>query len=93
MIPPFYYLNEFTPTLRFEIDSFKIKSIDMPSFLLSFDVQGLRPSQKINATLYFTYKDTLVRSSYNIGKEHKVYHSETSIGRQLIEEYFWVYPY
>ena len=68
LIPPFYYLNEFTPTLRFEIDSFKIKSIDMPSFLLSFDVQGLRPSQKANATLYFTYKDTLVRSSYNIDK-------------------------
>lgn len=68
LIPPFYYLNEFTPTLRFEIDSSKIKTIDVPSFVLSFDVQGLSPVQKVSATVYFTYKDTLVRSSYDIDR-------------------------
>lgn len=68
LIPPFYYLNEFTPTLRFEIDSFKIKTIDLPSFALSFGVQGLSPIQKASVTVYFTYKDTLVRSSYDIDK-------------------------
>ncbi len=68
LIPPFYYLNEFTPTLRFEIDSLKIKTIDLPSFVLSFDVQGVSPLQKADATLYFTYKDTLIRSSYDINK-------------------------
>lgn len=68
LIPPFYYLNEFTPTLRFDIDSFKIKTIDLPSFVLSFDVQGLSPLQKANATVYFTYKDTLITNSYDINK-------------------------
>lgn len=68
LIPPFYYLNEFTPTLRFEIDSLKIKTIDLPSFVLSFDVQGLSPLQEADATVYFTYKDTLIRSSYNIDR-------------------------
>lgn len=68
LIPPFYYLNELTPTLRFEIDSLKIKTIDLPSFALSFDVQGLSPIQKAHAAVYFTYKDTLIRNSYDIDK-------------------------
>ena len=68
LIPPFYYLNEFTPTLRFEIDSLKIKTINLSSFVLSFDVQGLSPLQKADATVYFTYKDTLITSYNDIDK-------------------------
>lgn len=68
LIPPFFYLSEFTPTLRFDIDSVKIKTINLSSFVLSFDVQGLKPLQKADATVYFTYKDTLVRNSYDINK-------------------------
>jgi hypothetical protein len=66
LIPPFYYLNEFTPTLRFDIDSVKIKTINLSSFILSFDVQGLSPLYKADAAVYFTYKDTLVKNSYDI---------------------------
>jgi hypothetical protein len=68
LIPPFFYLNEFTPTFRFDIDSVKIKTINLSSFLLSFDVQGLNPLQRADATVCFTYKDTLVRNSYDINK-------------------------
>lgn len=68
LIPPFFYLNEFTPTFRFDIDSVKIKTINLSSFVLLFDVQGLKPLQKAGATVYFTYKDTLVRNSYDINK-------------------------
>jgi hypothetical protein len=68
LIPPFYYLNEFTPTFRFDIDSVKIKTINLSSFILSFDVLGLSPLHKADAAVYFTYKDTLVRNSYDINE-------------------------
>jgi hypothetical protein len=68
LIPPFYYLNESTPTMAFEIDSFKIKTIKVSSFRLTFDVQGLSPLQEAKAAVYFNYKDTLVQNSIDIDK-------------------------
>lgn len=68
IIPPFYYLNEFTPTLAFSIDSFKLKTMHISSFHLTFDVQGLNPLQKADAAIYFTYKDTLVYNTLDIDK-------------------------
>lgn len=78
IIPPFFYLNESTPTMSFDIDSFKIKKINLPSFCLKFDVQGLSSLQKAEAAIFFTYKDTLIRnivlinenSNYEFAKPH-----------------------
>ena len=62
IIPTSYYLDKYTPTLSFDIDSFKIKGIkNISAFHLKFDVQGLNDLQKAEAAVFFTYKDTLVR--------------------------------
>lgn len=84
LIPPFFYLNQFTSTLRFEVDSFKIKTI-ASSFLLSFDVQGLSPSQRVDAALYFTYKDTLVRNFYDIDKNKRYVISKPQLPDSLLK--------
>lgn len=62
ILPPFFYINDKTPTLGFEVDSFKIKTIDLPNFHLQFDVQGVNPSDKMEAAVFFTYKDTIVKN-------------------------------
>lgn len=71
VIPPFYNLTEYTPTLSFEIDSFQIKD-RASTFHLSFDVQGLMAAQKAEAAIFYTYKDTLIRNAINID-ENKSY--------------------
>jgi hypothetical protein len=61
IIPTYYHLDEYTPTLSFTIDSSRIKNIkDINAFHLKFDVQGLSHSQKAEAAVYFTYKDTSI---------------------------------
>lgn len=71
VIPPFYNLTEYTPTLSFEIDSFQIKD-KASNFHLSFDVQGLKAMQKAEAAIFYTYRDTLIRNVVNID-ENKYY--------------------
>lgn len=71
IIPPFYYLTEYTPSLSFEIDSFQIKD-RVSNFHLTFDVQGLKATQKAEAAVFYTYKDTLIRNAINID-ENKSY--------------------
>lgn len=62
VVPTYYYLDKYTPTLSFDIDSFKMKGIkNISAFNLKFDVQGLSDLQKAEAAVFFTYKDTLVR--------------------------------
>ncbi|MFV0418454.1 MAG: DUF4296 domain-containing protein [Dysgonomonas sp.] len=61
IIPPFFYLNESTPTLSFNIDSSKIKTIDLAKFNIRFRVQGLNKDQNIEAAFFYKYKDTLIK--------------------------------
>jgi hypothetical protein len=61
LIPPYFYLNEYAPTMSLSIDSLRIKTIDLPKFRLKFDVQGLSPLVKAEAAVFFIYKDTLVK--------------------------------
>lgn len=72
IIPPFYYLTESTPTMTFSIDSFKIKTIDLAHFNIMFDIQGVSHIQDVEAGIYYTYKDTLVKNIYSI-RENKHY--------------------
>lgn len=74
LIPTSYSLDKYTPTLAFNIDSFKIKATkNISAFNLKFDVQGLAEKQRAEAAVYFTYKDTLVRRSVPIeGNRHYV---------------------
>jgi hypothetical protein len=62
LIPSFFYLNRYTPTLSFDIDTIKIKTVkNISDFHLNFDIQGVSTSQKVEAAVYFNYKDTLVK--------------------------------
>ncbi|WP_231496798.1 DUF4296 domain-containing protein [Prevotella sp. 10(H)] len=61
LIPPFYYLSDRKPTLLFNIDSLRLKTVDLPKFSLSFDVQGINSLQTVEAGIFFTYTDTLVK--------------------------------
>lgn len=66
-IPTSYSLDKYTPTLAFNIDSFKIKATkNISAFNFKFNVQGLSEKQRAEAAIYFTYKDTLVRKSIPI---------------------------
>lgn len=68
LIPSIYYLDKASPILSFNIDSIKLKTIDIPSFYLSFDVFGLLDSQKVNGALYYTYRDTIIRQEIPISE-------------------------
>ncbi len=72
VLPPFAYLNENNPTLRFEVDSQRISKIDLPNFHIRFDVQGVNNLQKLEAAVFYSYKDTLVKEIIPIA-ENKHY--------------------
>lgn len=72
LLPPYFRLTEDEPTLAFNIDSFKIKTMKMDHFKLMFDVQGLAPVSKVTAGLYFTYKDTTIHKTLDV-KENEHY--------------------
>lgn len=61
VLPHFFYLNDVTPTLSFTLDSIKIKTVNLSSFNFHFTVTGLSILQQVNAGIYYTYKDTLVK--------------------------------
>lgn len=60
IIPPFYYLTDITPTMAFNIDSFQIKNIDLPSFVFHFQTQGVNSSYSLDAGIFFEYRDTTI---------------------------------
>jgi len=60
LIPTHFNLNQSTPVMSFDIDSFKIKNVDVPKFKLRFNVQGLNNLQQVEAAVFFRYKDTLI---------------------------------
>lgn len=66
LIPKSFYLTADEPTLSFNVDSFKIKTMDMKHFKLLFDVQGLSSIDKVSAGLYFTYKDTSIQKIIDV---------------------------
>lgn len=66
LLPKNFYLTGEEPTLSFNVDSFKIKSMDMKHFKLAFDVQGLSSVDKVSAGLYFTYRDTSIQKIVNV---------------------------
>lgn len=72
LLPAFFYLTETTPSLSFNIDSFKIKTMKMDHFKVGFNVQGLSDVQQVKAGFYFTYKDTAIQKFVDV-KENAYY--------------------
>lgn len=65
IIPTLSFLNQYTPTFRFDIDSTALKPI-VSSFILKYDVLGINAQQKVKAALFFSYKDTIVRKEMEL---------------------------
>ena len=85
IIPTFYYLNSYTPTLSFNIDTLKMKSIkNISDFHLKFDIQGLSAKQKAEAAIYFNYKDTLVKTRIPIESNSHYSISKPSLPDSLL---------
>ncbi|WP_165023367.1 DUF4296 domain-containing protein [Dysgonomonas sp. ZJ279] len=61
ILPSLFYLNAINSTLSFNVDSAKIKTMDLSSFRVSFDVLGLNKNQTVKAGIYFTYRDTIIK--------------------------------
>lgn len=69
LLPKLFYLTGDEPTLSFNVDSFRIKTMDMKHFKLMFEVQGLSVLDKVSAGLYFTYKDTTIQEIVNVTED------------------------
>ncbi|SBW05881.1 DUF4296 domain-containing protein [uncultured Dysgonomonas sp.] len=85
LVPPLSYLNEQTPTMSFDIDSNKIKTIDLPKFSLRFDVQGVNSLQNAEAAVFFTYKDTLVKTIVPIAENRRYIFSKPQLADSLLK--------
>jgi hypothetical protein len=86
IMPPFFYLSSYTPTLSFDIDTVRFKNTkNMSSFHLAFDIQGLSASQKAEAAVYFNYKDTLVKKRIPIENNSRYSISKPSLPDSLLE--------
>lgn len=85
IIPPFYYLSESTPTLSFNIDSFKIKTMDISNFRVNFDVQGLNANQDVEAAIYYKYADTLIKTIIPIDENIRYTFSKPELADSLLK--------
>ncbi len=85
VIPTYYYLDKYTPTLSFNIDSSKIKGMkNISAFNFKFDVQGLNDLQKAEAAVFFTYKDTLIRKVIPIDRNEQYSLSKPQLPDSLL---------
>ncbi|MDL2303290.1 DUF4296 domain-containing protein [Dysgonomonas sp. OttesenSCG-928-D17] len=85
LIPPFYNLNTVTPTFAFDLDSFRIKKLDLSRFNIRFDVQGLNALQKVEAAVFFTYKDTLIKKIVPLDKNESYTFSKPHLADSLLK--------
>ncbi len=85
LIPPSFHLNEYIPTMSFDIDSFSIKTIDLAKFIFKFNVQGLSSFQKAEAAIYFTYKDTIVKDIKVIDKNTSYVFTKPNLADSLLK--------
>jgi len=85
LIPPYFNLNQSTPTLSFDIDSIKIKTFDVPKFKLRFNVQGVSNLQEIEAGVFFRYKDTIVKHILPIDKNQLYIFNKPNLGDSLLK--------
>lgn len=69
VIPPFFYLTESTPILSFNVDSVKLGTVDVDKFNVTFDVLGINSNHNVEANVYYTYKDTLVKNQIQIKED------------------------
>lgn len=86
IIPPFFYLNGSTPTLSFNIDSSKIKTIDLAKFNLRFNVQGLNKNQDVEAAIFYKYKDTLVKQIVPIDNNTRYLFTKPQLADSLLKD-------
>lgn len=86
IIPPFFYLTESSPLISFEIDSVKRKTLDMKSFNIAFDVQGINKLQDVEAAIYYTYKDTLIRNTFSIDENARTVLKKPELPDSLLKE-------
>ncbi|MDR1883294.1 MAG: DUF4296 domain-containing protein [Prevotella sp.] len=85
LIPPFCFLNEQMPTMSFNMDSSKIKTVDLAKFSLRFDVQGLSHLQKVEAAIFFIYKDTLVKEIVPVEENVRYTFAKPQLADSLLE--------
>ena len=85
VIPPYFTLNKYTPTMSFNIDSLRIKSINMKDFHLTFDVQGINKYQDVEAVMLYTYKDTLIKQLTRIDKNDRYYFAKPHRADSLLQ--------
>lgn len=84
IIPPFYSLNEYTPTLSFNIDSTRIKTIKVSDFKLKFGVLGLN-DQIVDAVVYYTYKDTLIKNMVSVTRDSQYDFTKPNLPDSLLK--------
>lgn len=61
IMPSFYTLQPSTPIFTFNIDSLKLKNIDIRSFMWRFFVIGASPNEAVEAGIEFIYPDTVIQ--------------------------------
>lgn len=86
IIPPYFYLTESSPLIAFSIDSVKRKEIDLKYFNIAFDVQGVNKYQDVEATIYYTYKDSLIRDRYSIDENTSFFLKKPELADSLLKE-------
>lgn len=84
LVPLLAFLNEQTPTMSFNIDSNKVKTLDLPKFSLRFDVQGVSSLQNTEAAIFFTYKDTLVKTIVPIVENRRYIFAKPQLADSLL---------
>lgn len=87
VIPPFFYLTDYSPAISFEIDSVKMRTMDMDNFNITFGVHGLKKNDAIEASLYFIYKDTTVNKVYWIEENARFALMKPELPDSLLKEF------
>lgn len=72
IMPSSYTLEYTSPAFTFDIDSTKLKQIELPSFSWHFDVLGISPKDSVEASVLFVYADSTVQKTQQLD-ENKMY--------------------
>lgn len=67
ILPSFYYLSGYVPTLTFDIDSVRIHNY--PNFSLEFNTLGIQEQMKAELEVVFEYRDTTITKYQSLNKD------------------------
>lgn len=86
IIPPYFHLTESSPLFSFTIDSVKRKTLDLNNFNIVFDVQGMNKNQNVEAAVYYTYRDSLIRNTYSLNENTRFVLKKPELADSLLKE-------